>query len=269
MTESFYRDQPAFSGFTYSPGVFDAFRRADASGKAIFTRLMAAHLEWFTAEVGGMFEKADYYREDTLRALRLHGDSGVLGIGCPEYGIRGGWTRIPQALYDGSRIGFLRRSVFGPDQCGLEAYGTPSGAILCDSTPVERPAAASPGRGTATGRPAVAAASKQGGLGFYAGSRKAVSRTTRDANRALGQVHVSATSRLKAAESATQRLAIIDETIAATERVRTAAPWCAGCYQLIGIMEHERAVLLVTQKSLRAACEAIAPAASYAGPRQL
>jgi hypothetical protein len=83
---------------------------------------------------------------------------------------------------------------------------------------------------------------------------------------ALNKVHAEFTSEIQKVDDTAKRLAVIGKTVTAVEKVREAAPWCADCYQFMGMLEHERAIMLANQQELRAAMEAIAKASSYAGP---
>jgi len=214
-----------------------------------------------------MWDKADYYREETLRALRSND------------GTSGCWTAGAQAL------GF---AVDGPEfrrrfarEVAMDSYaGLFLGQLQAGLKPMERPMV----NFEATARlqkelrlldddeereladAMVAAGSKEGGGDFLVEAMRLFPGQRVYAGLAMQQVHIAAARELQAAVNAPTRIAVIKKTTGAAEKVRNAAPWCADCYQLIGMMEHERAIILANQKELRASFEAIARAASYFGP---
>lgn len=266
ITEGFYRDHPELAAFDHLPSVFDAFRRPDPSGKSVFRRLITAHRQWFTAEIGAMFDKADFYHEELGRTLVTNGDAAECwNAGSGAMGLKGSGSEF--------RRRFVREVM-------IDSYaGLFLGQIEAGWKPLERPLVhlagiarlqksiwmLTEGEESEVVDPLVIAGSKEGGAKFLVETARLFPRQRAYVSRALGLIDMSAASRLQSAGNDTAMLATIHETVAEAERLRTFAPWCAGCYQLIGLLERQRAILLGNGRQLRAAFEASARADSYGG----
>jgi len=267
VTASFYSDHPGLASFAHSPRLLDAYRRSDQSGKAIFNRLMAAHREEFTAEIAGMWDKSDYYREECLDALRSYGDAAE----CWSTGAR--------------TLGF---AVEGPEfrrrfasEVVLDSHaGFFLGQIGAGLKPLERPfvhfqtvARLQQDLHLLTEEeerelldPMVAAGLPLGGEDFLIEGARLFPRQKIYAILTLNQIHTRVSKELQAADNSPKQLEITRKAIDVAEKLRAAAPWCADCYRFIGVMYHERAILLANQQELRSSFEAIARSATYAGP---
>jgi hypothetical protein len=266
VTETFYKDHPSLAAFAYSPTVRDAFRRSDRNAKAVFERVMAAHREGFEADILGIWDKADYYRKETGRAISSNGEDADC------------WKAGAQALgFSVAGPEFRRRFVI---EVVVDSYaGMFLGLLKAGMKPMERPlvhfeavAQLQQDLQPMTEEeerdrvdPMVVAGSATGGAGFLAAAARLFPRQRLYTSLALGQLHASAAKDLQTADSAAERLKVTEKTIAAAEDIRRNAPWCAEAYGLLGSMEHERAILLANQADLRAAFEAIARASSYLG----
>jgi hypothetical protein len=266
MTEKFYSDSPTLAGFAYSPRVLDAFRRSDRSGKAVFARLMAAHREGFQAEIIGVWDRADYYREETLRAIRSNPETAecwsagakALGLALDGPQFRRRFAReVALDSHAGLFLGQLTAGLKpeGRPRVHFETVARLQRELLLLTEEEERDLV----------DPMVAAARSQGQTDFLIEAAGLFPRQKLYANLALGQIYTSAGEQLQAADSAAKREAAIEKIIDRGEQLRRAAPWCAGCYQLIGMMEQERSILLANRRELRRSFEAIARAATYGG----
>ncbi len=264
VTEDFYTEYAALAAFVWSPGILGAFRRSDNSGESVFRHLMAAHREGFTAEIAGIRDKADYYREEVLAILSTNGD----GAEC--------WTAGARKLgfaVDGPEL----RRRFATEVVADSHVGLFLGQVKAGLKPLDRPLVhmqaisrlqrdlhlLTPEAERDLVDPMVASS---GGADFRIEAARLFPRQRSYAMLALNKAHAEFASEIQKVDDTAKRLALIEKAVAAVEKVREAAPWCMDCYQFIGMLEHERAIMLANQQELRTAMEAIARASTYCGP---
>jgi len=268
VTESFYSDRPAQASLALSARLLDAYRRSDRSGQAVFNRLMAAHCEEFAAEIAGIWDKSDYYREECLDALRSCGDaaecwsSGARALG---FGVEGPEfrRRFAREVVMDSHAGFF----LGQIKAGLKPLERPFVHFKTLARVQQDMQLLTEDEERELVDPMVAAGLPLESADFLIEAARLFPRQKIYAILAMNQINTRVSKELQVADSSPKRLEITRRAIAVAEKLRAAAPWCADCYRFIGVMYHERAILLANQQELRTSLESIAKSATYAGPQ--